>query len=190
MSKPMRSASFGSGSAPRGLRNRASRFNLTSPKPQRISASLKRIKSGVLVVEGRWGSLPQCCRTEGDAPAATATLLDCFPRFSIGVAYPRRCLRCLLAVAERLMQKAGSLVHLNAAVRWSAYQNQNHTDIATATSTSDPLTKIHSRHTLIRKPRNPCAGFSDKLASLSGIFGAGSYFAEDPEKIDQCLHQP
>eukprot|EP00439_Symbiodinium_sp_Y106_P024089 s1689_g2.t4 len=28
-------------------------------------------------------------------------------------------------------------------------------------------------------------GFSDKLASLSDIFGAGSYFAEDPEKIDQ-----
>ncbi|CAE7327124.1 PRP40B [Symbiodinium natans] len=28
-------------------------------------------------------------------------------------------------------------------------------------------------------------GFSDKLASLSGVFGAGSYFAEDPEKIDQ-----
>ena len=31
------------------------------------------------------------------------------------------------------------------------------------------------------------AGFSDKLASLSGVFGAGSYFAEDPEKIDQHL---
>eukprot|EP00438_Fugacium_kawagutii_P000851 Skav222062 [mRNA] locus=scaffold707:228595:229479:- [translate_table: standard] len=28
-------------------------------------------------------------------------------------------------------------------------------------------------------------GFSDKLASLKGMFGAGNYFAEDPEKIDQ-----
>ncbi|CAE7244256.1 TNKS2 [Symbiodinium sp. CCMP2456] len=27
--------------------------------------------------------------------------------------------------------------------------------------------------------------FSDKLASLNGMFGAGSYVAEDPEKIDQ-----
>ena len=28
-------------------------------------------------------------------------------------------------------------------------------------------------------------GFSEKLASLKGAFGAGNYFAEDPEKIDQ-----
>ncbi|CAK9088764.1 Serine/threonine-protein kinase EDR1 (MAPKK kinase EDR1) (Protein ENHANCED DISEASE RESISTANCE 1) (AtEDR1) (Serine/threonine/tyrosine-protein kinase 10) [Durusdinium trenchii] len=28
-------------------------------------------------------------------------------------------------------------------------------------------------------------GFNDKLASSKGMFGAGAYFAEDPEKIDQ-----
>jgi len=32
-------------------------------------------------------------------------------------------------------------------------------------------------------------GFNDKLASLRGMFGAGAYFAEDPEKIDQYTRE-
>ncbi|CAE7491894.1 RIPK2 [Symbiodinium natans] len=32
-------------------------------------------------------------------------------------------------------------------------------------------------------------GFNDKLASLKGMFGAGAYFAEDPEKIDQYTRE-
>ncbi|CAK9091425.1 unnamed protein product [Durusdinium trenchii] len=32
-------------------------------------------------------------------------------------------------------------------------------------------------------------GFNDKLASSKGMFGAGAYFAEDPEKIDQYTRE-